>query len=103
MHLDRIFAALGDPTRRAILSQLTEGERTLSDLAAPFEMTQTGVTRHVKVLTDAGLVSVTKRGRTRYCQLQAAPMRQASEWLADYQVFWSNNLQNLADHLRGSN
>ena len=95
-NLDQTFSALGDPTRRAILARLTRGETTLSEVAAPFDMSQTGVTRHVNVLAEAGLVSVTKRGRTRYCRLKAAPMRAASEWLNDYQQFWDLNLQRLA-------
>ena len=99
MNLDQTFSALGDPKRRAILARLTEGETTLSDIAAPFNMSQTGVTRHVTILSDAGLVSVTKRGRTRYCKLRAEPMKQAWDWLMDYQQFWDRNLQNLALHL----
>lgn len=98
-NLDQTFAALGDPTRRAILARLTRGETTLSEVAEPFAMSQTGVTRHVKVLAEAGLVSVSKRGRSRYCRLEAAPMRAASEWLQDYQQFWDLNLQRLAQHL----
>ncbi len=99
MNLDRTFSALGDPTRRAILARLTEGEIALKDIAEPFQMSQTGVTRHVKVLSDAGLVSVSKRGRTRYCRLHGAPMKAAWTWLNDYQKFWENSLANLAKHL----
>ena len=98
-NLDQTFSALSDPTRRAILARLSRGETTLSEVAEPFEMSQTGVTRHVNVLADAGLVSVSKRGRSRYCRLEAAPMRAASEWLRDYQQFWDLNLQRLAEHL----
>lgn len=97
--LDQTFSALGDPTRRAILAKLALGEAPLSEIAQPFAMSQTGVTRHVKVLADAGLVSVTKRGRTRYCQLEARPMKEATEWLNTYQEFWQDRLSDLASHL----
>jgi len=97
--LDQTFAALGDGTRRAILARLTRGETALSEIAAPFEMSQTAVSKHVRVLTDAGLVSVTKRGRTRYCRLEAAPMQQAAEWLETYQKFWAGQFDALAKHL----
>jgi len=97
--LDQTFSALGDPTRRAILARLAEGEAALSEIAEPFRMSQTGVTRHVKVLADAGLVSVAKRGRTRYCRLHAAPMQEASEWLNEYRQFWMDRLDDLAKHL----
>ena len=97
--LDQTFSALGDSTRRAILARLSSGETSLSEIAEPFAMTQTAVTKHVKVLSDAGLVSVTKRGRTRYCRLQAGPMREASEWLINYEDFWQENFSALAKHL----
>jgi len=100
-NLDATFSALSDPTRRAILARLSTGETTLSEIAEPFDMSQTGVTRHVSVLESAGLVKVTKRGRTRYCTLQAKPMRAASKWLSNYQKFWDANLVSLAKHLGG--
>lgn len=97
--LDQTFSALGDPTRRAILAKLALGEAALSEIAEPFDMSQTGVTRHVNVLADAGLVSVTKRGRTRYCRLEAVPMKEATDWLSSYQQFWQDRLTDLASHL----
>lgn len=97
--LNQTFSALGNPTRRAILARLSLGETTLSDIAAPLEMSQTGVTRHVTVLADAGLITVTKRGRTRFCRLEAAPMRAATEWLITYQAFWQDQMGHLASHL----
>ncbi|GAB5467068.1 MAG: metalloregulator ArsR/SmtB family transcription factor [Rhodospirillales bacterium] len=97
--LDRVFAALGDGTRRAILTRLSRGETPLSEVAAPFEMSQTAVSKHVRVLSDAGLVQVTKRGRTRYCRLQAAPMKEAADWLEAYQRFWEDSFAALAKHL----
>lgn len=94
-NLDTIFAALSDATRRAILSRLMQGEARLSDLAEPFRMSQTAVSKHVRVLSDAGLLTVEKRGRTRHCRLNAEPMKQATEWLNDYQAFWTDQLDNL--------
>lgn len=97
--LDQVFTALGDGTRRAILARVARGETSLSDLAAPFEMSQTAVSKHVRVLSDAGLISVSKRGRTRYCRLEAAPMQEAADWLAQYQQFWRERLDGLAQFL----
>ncbi|MEO1090020.1 MAG: metalloregulator ArsR/SmtB family transcription factor [Pseudomonadota bacterium] len=97
--LDRTFAALSDGTRRAIVARLVAGEARLSDLAAPFEMSLTAVSKHVRVLSDAGLIEVTKRGRTRYCRLQATPMKQAADWLDDYRRFWEDQFAALARYL----
>ncbi len=98
-NLNKVFAALSDETRRAILGQLMQGEARLSDLAAPFNMTQTAVSKHVRVLSDAGLLVMEKRGRTRHCRLNATGMKDASDWLADYQTFWTRQFDNLAQHL----
>ena len=97
--LDLTFSALGDGTRRAILSQLKQGEVRLSDLAEPFEMSQTAVSKHVRVLSDAGLLIIEKRGRSRHCRLNADAMKQASDWMLDYQAFWGHQFDNLASHL----
>ncbi len=101
--LDYTFTALGDTTRRAILAQLAdktpEKELALSQLAEPYDMSLTAVSKHVKVLARAGLVSVEKRGRTQYCRLQAEPMKQAAEWLEHYQRFWSEQFESLAQYL----
>ena len=83
----------------ATVATLTSGEAPLSDLAEPFEMSLTAVSKHVHVLSDAGLVSVTKRGRTRYCRLEAAPMKDAAQWLDDYRKFWEGQLEALARYL----
>ena len=99
--LDTTFAALSDETRRAILAQLMQGEARLSDLAEPFEMSQTAVSKHVRVLSEAGLLVVEKRGRTRHCRLNARVMKDASDWIADYQSFWTRQFENLAQHLVG--
>jgi len=98
-NLDTTFAALSDETRRAILARLMEGEARLSDLAEPFDMSQTAVSKHVRVLSEAGLLVVEKRGRTRHCRLNAQNMKAASDWLDDYRTFWNQQFDNLARHL----
>ncbi len=98
-NLDTTFAALAHATRRSILSRLMQGESRLSDLAKPFNMSQTAVSKHVRVLSDAGLLTIEKRGRTRHCRLNAEPMKQATDWLIDYQAFWTQQFDNLAQHL----
>lgn len=98
-NLDDVFSALGHGTRRAILARLLEGEQPLSELARPFDMSQTAISKHVRILCDAGLASMEQRGRTRYCKLEAAPMQQAVDWLNDYQAFWLTQLDSLARYL----
>lgn len=98
-NLDQTFAALSDGTRRAILGRLAQGEAALSEIAEPFSMSQTAVSKHVRVLSDAGLVKVTKRGRTRYCRLEAAPMKEAAGWLETYQRYWKSQFDALTRHL----
>lgn len=97
-NLDATFAALSHETRRAILRQLMQGETRLSDLAEPFDISQTAVSKHVRVLSTAGLVVVEKRGRIRHCRLNAQPMKRATDWLSDYQTFWTRQFDNLAQH-----
>jgi DNA-binding transcriptional ArsR family regulator len=95
--LDRTFAALADPTRRALLARL--GERnglSVSELARPFPVSLPAVMKHLDVLSDAGLITRTKTGRTVACRLNAAPMEEAMHWLARYQRFWSERLDRLA-------
>lgn len=94
--LSVIFAALSDETRRSILKRLKDGEARLSELAEPFDMSQTAVTRHVRVLEEAGLVQIEKRGRVRHCALTAAPFKDAASWIDDYRPFWEEKLDNLA-------
>lgn len=98
-NLGSTFSALSDGTRRAILGQLMQGEARLSDLAVPFNMSQTAVSKHVRVLRDAGLLIVEKRGRSRHCRLNAEPMKQATDWLANYQTFWTHQFDNLGQYL----
>lgn len=99
--LNQTFMALSDDTRRQIVARLASGETALSALAAPFDMSQTAVSKHVRVLSDAGLVTVAKRGRTRYCRLEAMPMRAAVDWMNDYRKFWENSFTALASYLDG--
>ena len=100
--LNSTFAALGDETRRGILAQLALGEARLSELAEPFAMSQTAVSKHVRVLENAGLVAVEKRGRSRHCRLNATGLKVAAEWLSDYEAFWTGRFQNLREHLEGT-
>ena len=98
-NIDTTFNALSDKTRRAILERLKSGDAKLSEVAEPFEMSQTAVSKHVKILSDAGLLMVEKRGRTRFCSLNAAPLKEANDWLEDYQKFWLQQFDNLATFL----
>jgi DNA-binding transcriptional ArsR family regulator len=89
--LDAVFGALADPTRRAILARLTSGDATVGELAAPFSMTQPAISRHLKVLEQAGLISRSRRATARLSHLEAEPLRDASEWLARYQAWWDES------------
>lgn len=93
--LDRVFHALADPTRRAMLGQLAEGERKIGELAAPYRMSLAAASKHVKVLETAGLVRRRIAGRTHLCQLQAAPLAAAETWLRHYERFWTERLDAL--------
>src|SRR5712691_2324753 len=95
--LDRTFAALADPTRRALLARLEEQESvTISELARPFPMSLPAVMKHLDVLSDAGLIARAKTGRTVACRLRAEPMEEARRWLDRYQRFWSEQLDRPA-------
>jgi DNA-binding transcriptional ArsR family regulator len=95
--LDRTFAALADPTRRALVARLGDREGlSVSELAQPFAMSLPAIMKHLDVLSDAGLISREKTGRTVACRLTAKPMEQAMDWLNRYQRFWSDNLDRLA-------
>jgi DNA-binding transcriptional ArsR family regulator len=93
--LDATFAALADPTRRAILARLASGDATVTELAEPFAMSQPAVSKHLMVLERAGLVSRRKEAQRRPCRLEAEPLRQATEWLADYRDYWEESYQRL--------
>src|ERR1700726_3894362 len=97
LDLDRTFAALADPTRRALLARLGQQDGiSVSELAQPFAISLPAVMKHLDVLSDAGLVTRSKTGRTVACRLSARPMEQAIDWLSHYQRFWSENLDRLA-------
>jgi len=93
--LSAVFSALGDPTRRAILLRLVEGDRTVAELHAPFAMSQPAISRHLKVLEAAGLISRRRRATARLSHLEAAPLGEATAWLARYQAFWDGRFQQL--------
>jgi DNA-binding transcriptional ArsR family regulator len=98
--LDRTFAALADPTRRAILSRLVDGEASVSELAAPFDITLPAVSKHLKVLERAGLISRTRQAQWRPCRLEPAPLKEASDWLEEYRRCWEERLDRLEDYLK---
>src|SRR5688572_21209033 len=93
--LDGTFAALADATRRAILADLAQGERSVTSLAEPHAMSLPAIAKHLRVLGDAGLVETSKTGRVRLCRLQPAPLRDAAAWIAFYQRFWDQQLAGL--------
>lgn len=97
--LNGVFSALADPTRRAILARLGEGEATVNELAEPFPVSLPAISRHLKVLERAGLITRGREGQWRPCRLRAEPMRSAAEWLADYRKFWEGSFDRLEDHL----
>lgn len=99
--LSLTFAALADPTRRAILARLAQGEASASELAAPFDMTQPAITKHLKVLERAGLISRGRHAQWRPCRLEAAPLREASGWIEQYRQLWEDRLDRLDDYLTG--
>jgi DNA-binding transcriptional ArsR family regulator len=97
--LSLVFGALADPTRRAILTRLTEGEATVAELSAPFHVSQPAISRHLKVLETAGLISRTRRATARLSHLEAEPLRDVTTWLARYQRFWDESHERLDDLL----
>ena len=97
--IDVAFAALSDPTRRGILDALTVGEASVTELAAPYDVSLQAVSKHIGVLAAAGLVAREKRGRVHWCRLEAAPLQQAGEWLGGYREFWEDQLASLDSYL----
>jgi DNA-binding transcriptional ArsR family regulator len=93
--LDRVFGALSDPTRREIVRRLSDGDSSVSDVAAPFDISLAAVSKHIRVLQDAGLVSQYRRGRERICRLEPGPLHEADTWLGYYERFWSTQLDSL--------
>jgi DNA-binding transcriptional ArsR family regulator len=97
--LSTTFAALADPTRRAILKRLSSGEKSVTELAKPFEMTLPAISKHLKVLERAGLIRRSREAQWRPCRLQAAPLKNASDWIEKYRQFWEQRLDRLGDYL----
>lgn len=103
--LDRAFGALSDPTRRAILARLAEGDAGVLDVAAPFPISQPAVTKHLNVLAEAGLISRHRQARQRLCHLEPARLKQLSDWVGSYREFWEESyerLDELLDELQGT-
>lgn len=97
--LDAIFHALAHPIRRAVIEQLADGPESVSELAEPHDVSLAAVSKHLRVLEDAGLLEVEQDGRVRRCHLDAAPLSDAFGWLTRYRVFWEDRFDALADHL----
>jgi len=93
--LSTVFGALADPTRRAILARLTQSDLTVAELSAPFSVSQPAISRHLKVLERAGLISRSRRATARLSHLEAEPLREATEWMARYQEFWDESYERL--------
>jgi DNA-binding transcriptional ArsR family regulator len=100
--LSQTFAALADPTRRALLARLSHGETNVSALAKPFlkEMSLPAVTKHLKVLEKAGLITKTREAQWRPCKLNGAPLKLASNWMEEYRVFWEESFDRLSEYLK---
>ena len=98
--MDLVFGALADPTRRAILARLADGEATVNELVAPFELSQPTISKHLKVLEGAGLVSRGRNAQFRPVRLNAKPLAEASRWIGDYRRFWEESLDQLEAYVK---
>jgi DNA-binding transcriptional ArsR family regulator len=98
--LSSTFAALADPTRRAILAQLALGETTVTKLAEPFQMSMPAVSKHLKVLERAGLIARGREAQWRPCRLEAAPLKNIAQWVEEYRQFWEQSFDRLDDYLK---
>jgi DNA-binding transcriptional ArsR family regulator len=99
-HLSATFAALADPTRRAILARLASGEAPVSELAEPFKMSMPAVSKHLKVLERAGLIARSREAQWRPCRLSATPLKEVADWVEHYRSFWEQSLDRLDHYLR---
>ena len=97
--LDSVFAALADPTRRAILARLACGEASVTELAQPFSMSMPAISKHLKVLERAGLIAKSREAQWRLCRLEAAPLREVATWIEPYRSFWDESFSRLDNHL----
>src|SRR5437773_3038433 len=98
-HLSATFAALADPTRRAILARLASGQASVTELAGPFEMSLPAISKHLKVLERAGLITRGREAQWRPCRLRAGPLKDAADWLEHYRRFWEQSLDRLENYL----
>ncbi len=98
--LSSVFAALADPTRRAILAHLADGEASVGELARPFHISQPAISKHLKVLERAGLVTKSRDAQWRRCRLEPAPLREVAGWMEAYREFWDESFTRLDEHLR---
>jgi DNA-binding transcriptional ArsR family regulator len=98
--LDKTFAALADPTRRAILARLAQSDTSVSELAEPFDISLPAISKHLRVLERAGLLVQERDGRVRRCHLVAEPLQKAAAWIAHYQEFWEGQFEALAEYLQ---
>jgi DNA-binding transcriptional ArsR family regulator len=99
-HLSITFGALADPTRRAILARLTRGEASVTELAKPFDMTLPAISKHLKVLERAGLITRSRDAQWRPCRLKAQRLEEAADWVERYRVYWERSFDRLDEHLR---
>jgi DNA-binding transcriptional ArsR family regulator len=99
-HLSITFGALADPTRRAILARLTKGEASVTELAKPFDMTLPAISKHLKVLERAGLITRSRDAQWRPCRLKAQRLEEAADWVERYRVYWERSFDRLDEHLR---
>lgn len=99
-HLSTTFAALADPTRRAILARLVSGQASVTELAEPFEMSMPAISKHLKVLEHAGLIARGREAQWRPCRLEAGPLKDIAAWVEHYRCFWEQSFDRLNDYLR---
>jgi len=99
-HLSTTLSALADPTRRAILARLAKGERTVTELAEPFDMSLPAVSKHLKVLESAGLIARGREAQWRPCRLEARPLREVADWVEQYRQFWEESFDRLDEYLQ---
>ena len=98
-HLSVTFAALADPTRRAILARLSRGEASVTDLAKPFDLSLPGVSKHLKVLQRAGLITQSRNAQWRPCRLEGARLQEAAEWVGEFRRFWDESFERIDEYL----
>ena len=98
--LSAIFSALADPTRRAMLARLADGEASVGELSQPFQMSQPAISKHLKVLERAGLIAKSREAQWRLCRLEGAPLREVADWMEPYRRHWDESFRRLDDHLR---